>query len=120
MGIRKILAHDIRMKKNPQTKDETFWINADVESHDAEESMAIRTILAHDIRMKKKSTNQGVDFLDCGFLWSYAGPKSNLHGNFINGAANPKIADMLLCFQILCIYRPLKKHAYFDRTFIKF
>ena len=68
MVIRKILAHDIRMKKNPQTKDETFWINADVESHDAEESMAIRTILAHDIRMKKKSTNQGVDFLDCGFL----------------------------------------------------
>ena len=55
MVIRKILAHDIRMKKNPQTKDETFWINADVESHDAEESMAIRTILAHDIRMRAES-----------------------------------------------------------------
>ena len=26
MAIRKILAHDIRMKKNPQTKDDTFWI----------------------------------------------------------------------------------------------
>ena len=26
MAIRKILAHDIRMKKNPQTKDYTFWI----------------------------------------------------------------------------------------------
>ena len=26
MGIRKILAHDIRMKKNPQTKEDTFWI----------------------------------------------------------------------------------------------
>ena len=25
MAIRKILAHDIRMKKNPQTKDNTFW-----------------------------------------------------------------------------------------------
>ena len=24
MAIRKILAHDIRMKKNPQTKDDTF------------------------------------------------------------------------------------------------
>ena len=26
MGIRKILAHDIRMKKNPQTKGDTLWI----------------------------------------------------------------------------------------------
>ena len=26
MGMRKILAHDIRMQKNPQTKEETFWI----------------------------------------------------------------------------------------------
>ena len=26
MAIRKILAHDIRMKKNPQTKEDTFWI----------------------------------------------------------------------------------------------
>ena len=26
MGIRKILAHDIRMKKNPQTKEDTLWI----------------------------------------------------------------------------------------------
>ena len=26
MGIRKILAHDITMKKNPQTKEDTFWI----------------------------------------------------------------------------------------------
>ena len=26
MAIRKILAHDIRMKKNPQTKEETFWV----------------------------------------------------------------------------------------------
>ena len=25
MGIRKILAHDNRMKKNPQTKEDTFW-----------------------------------------------------------------------------------------------
>ena len=24
MGIRKILAHDIRMEKNPQTKENTF------------------------------------------------------------------------------------------------
>ena len=30
MGIRKILAHDIRMKKNPQTKEDTFWIFTDV------------------------------------------------------------------------------------------
>ena len=29
MGIRKILAHDIRMKKNPQTKKDTFWIFTD-------------------------------------------------------------------------------------------
>ena len=26
MGMRKILAHDTRMKKNPQTKEGTFWI----------------------------------------------------------------------------------------------
>ena len=26
MAIRKILAHNIRMKKNPQTKENTFWI----------------------------------------------------------------------------------------------
>ena len=26
MGIRKILAHDIRMQKNPQTEENTFWI----------------------------------------------------------------------------------------------
>ena len=26
MAIRKILAHDIRMKKNPQIKDNTSWI----------------------------------------------------------------------------------------------
>ena len=24
MGMRKILAHDIRMKKNPQSKEDTF------------------------------------------------------------------------------------------------
>ena len=29
MGIRKILAHDLRMKKNPQTKKDTFWIFTD-------------------------------------------------------------------------------------------
>ena len=29
MGMRKILAHDIRMKKNPQTKVDTFWIFTD-------------------------------------------------------------------------------------------
>ena len=28
MGIRKILAHDIRMKKNPKTKEVTLWIFA--------------------------------------------------------------------------------------------
>ena len=26
MAIRKTLVHDIRMKKNPQTKEDTFWI----------------------------------------------------------------------------------------------
>ena len=26
MAIRKILAHDIRMKKNQQTKKDAFWI----------------------------------------------------------------------------------------------
>ena len=26
MAIRKILAHAIRIKKNPQTKEDTFWI----------------------------------------------------------------------------------------------
>ena len=25
MGMRKILAHDIRMKKNPQSKEDAFW-----------------------------------------------------------------------------------------------
>ena len=29
MGMRKILAHDIKMQKNPQTKD-TFWIFTDL------------------------------------------------------------------------------------------
>ena len=29
IGMRKILAHDMRMKKNPQTKLETFWIFTD-------------------------------------------------------------------------------------------
>ena len=29
IGITKILAHDMRMKKNPQTKDDTFWIFTD-------------------------------------------------------------------------------------------
>ena len=29
MGMRKILAHDIRTKKNPQTKGCTFWIFTD-------------------------------------------------------------------------------------------
>ena len=29
IGIRKILAHDIRMKRNPETKVETFWIFKD-------------------------------------------------------------------------------------------
>ena len=29
MGIRKILAHEIRVKKNPQTKEDTFWIFKD-------------------------------------------------------------------------------------------
>ena len=27
--MRKILAHDMRMKKNPQTKEDTFWIFKD-------------------------------------------------------------------------------------------
>ena len=26
MAIKKMLAHDIRMKKNPQTKEDIFWI----------------------------------------------------------------------------------------------
>ena len=26
IGMRKILAYDMRMKKNPQTKEGTFWI----------------------------------------------------------------------------------------------
>ena len=29
MAIRKILAYDIRMKKNPQTKEDTLWIFKD-------------------------------------------------------------------------------------------
>ena len=29
MGTRKILTNDIRMKKNPQTKQDTFWIFKD-------------------------------------------------------------------------------------------
>ena len=29
MVIRKILAHDIRMEKNPQTKEDTLWIFKD-------------------------------------------------------------------------------------------
>ena len=30
MGTRKILAHDIRMQKDPQTNEDTFWIFTDV------------------------------------------------------------------------------------------
>ena len=29
MGMRKILAHDVRMKEKTQTKDNTFWIFTD-------------------------------------------------------------------------------------------
>ena len=29
VGMRKILAYNIRMKKNPQTKENTFWIFTD-------------------------------------------------------------------------------------------
>ena len=29
MGMRKILAYDIMMQKNPQTKEDTFWIFTD-------------------------------------------------------------------------------------------
>ena len=29
IGMRKILSHDIRKKKNPQTKGHTFWIFMD-------------------------------------------------------------------------------------------
>ena len=29
MGIRKILTHEIRRKKNPQTKEDIFWIFKD-------------------------------------------------------------------------------------------
>ena len=29
MGMRKILEHNIRMQKNPQTKEDTFWIFTD-------------------------------------------------------------------------------------------
>ena len=29
IGMRKILAHDMRMKKNPRTKKDTFWIFTD-------------------------------------------------------------------------------------------
>ena len=31
MGMRKILAHDTWMKKNPQTKEDTFWIFTDIQ-----------------------------------------------------------------------------------------
>ena len=30
MGMRKILARDVRMKKNPQTKEDIFWIFTDI------------------------------------------------------------------------------------------
>ena len=29
IGMRKILAHDMRMKKNPQIKENSFWIFTD-------------------------------------------------------------------------------------------
>ena len=29
MGMRKILAHDINIKKNPESKEDTFWIFTD-------------------------------------------------------------------------------------------
>ena len=82
MAIRKILAHDIRMKKNPQTNDENFWINTDVESHDAEESMAIRTILAHDIRMKKKIHKPRGRLSGLQIFMELCGPKVQLARKF--------------------------------------
>ena len=29
IGMRKILAHDMRMEKNPQTKEDTSWVFTD-------------------------------------------------------------------------------------------
>ena len=82
MAIRKILAYDIRMKKNPQTKDETFWINTDMESHDAENSMAIRKILAHDIRMKKNIHKPRSRLSGLRIFMELCGPKVQLAREF--------------------------------------
>ena len=70
------------MKKNPQTKDETFWINTDMESHDAENSMAIRTILAHDIRMKKNIHKPRSRLSGLRIFMELCGPKVQLARKF--------------------------------------
>ena len=90
-----------------------------MELHDAEESKGITKILAHDIRMKKKSTNQGGHSLDCGFLWSYAGPKSNLHPRTEIPSLTQKLSTFCYVFKYF-VFTDLKKNAYFDRKFIKF
>ena len=64
MGMTKILAHDIRMQKNPQTKEDTSWI-----------------FFMELCRSKVQL--------------------APLHGNVINGVADPEIVYMLLLFQIL-------------------
>ena len=74
------------INKNPQTKEDTFWI-----------------------------------FTDFHGVMRVHNPTRTIARNYINGAANPEIAFMLLLFQILCInWFFFRKSAYFKRKFIKY
>ena len=90
-----------------------------MELHDAEESMGITKILAHDIRMKKKSTNQGGHSLDCGFLWSYAGPKSNLHPRTEIPSLTQKLSTFCYVFKYF-VFTDLKKTLTLTENLLNF
>ena len=55
MEMRKILAHGIRMQKNPQTKEDTFWIFTDfhgvmrVQSLNCRPKIPIKMLKQHTI-----------------------------------------------------------------------
>ena len=98
IGMREILAHDMRMKKNPQTQEGTFWIftdfhevmrvqSTDMELRDAEEAIGMKKILAHDMRMKKNPQTKENTFLIFADFHGVMRSKvqlAPLHGNFIN------------------------------------
>ena len=90
-GMRKILAHDVRMKKNPQTKEDTLWIFTDF----------------HGVmRVQSQTCTPSRKFHQ---LVSPT-PKSSMCCYFLKYFV---LIDFCFCFFF-------KKDAYFDRKFIEF